>query len=101
MPNGETMTLSRLGNQKLRDWRVEQQVLVILSLLFLVSGLWFPISSMAADVSIDPSGRYYRDSSGKPIFLIGYYAWGTIAPSGSDVSYQSMLGGGGPYKINY
>jgi hypothetical protein len=55
-------------------------------------------------VGIDPSGRYYRDGSGKPVFLIGYYAWAAV-PDGyyidSPASYSVMINQGSPYQINY
>src|SRR4029453_9418679 len=75
---------------------------LIVVALILVSGLSFPVFSLAGDVSIHSSGRYYQDSSGKPLFLIGYYAWGEVVPiSGGASNCVDMINNGGPYKINY
>src|SRR6476646_10311575 len=59
---------------------------------------------LAQNVSVDPSGRYYRNSSGQPIFLIGYYAWAAVV-DGYTIdhvsSYSGMMNQGSPYHINY
>ena len=55
-------------------------------------------------VSIDSSQRYFKDASGKPVFLIGYYDWASIAQNfllGSPARYQDMINAGGANGLNY
>src|SRR5580765_4591541 len=58
----------------------------------------------AKAVSIDPSNRYYRDGSGRPLFLMGYYGWAAV-PDGYFIDhpsrYATMIQRGAGYKINY
>src|SRR4030095_7544072 len=73
-------------------------------LLFLVSGLLSPLSSLAADVAVHSSNRYYQDATGKPLFLIGYYAWAAVKDGfyiDHASSYAGMITQGAPFKINY
>ena len=60
--------------------------------------------AFAQNVSVDPSGRYYRNSSGQPLFLIGYYAWAAVV-DGYTIDhasgYSTMMNQGSPYRINY
>jgi hypothetical protein len=69
-----------------------------------VLGACLNSSSFGQNVSVDPSGRYYRNSSGQPIFLIGYDAW-AAAVDGYTIdhvsSYSGMMNQGSPYRINY
>jgi hypothetical protein len=59
---------------------------------------------LAQNISVDPSGRYYRNSSGQPLFLLGYYDWAAV-PNGYYIDHPSqylqMMQQGAPYKINY
>ena len=62
-------------------------------------------------VGIHPSGRYYTDAAGNPMFLIGYYGWAAVPDSDSSATinyyidsparYSQMITQGGPYQINY
>lgn len=74
-------------------------VVVAVVLILLVAA-----GSFAADVTEDPSLRYYRDASGKPVFLLGYYGWAAV-PDGYYIDhpsqYSSMINQGGPYGVNY
>lgn len=48
--------------------------------------------------------RYLKDASGKPVFLLGYYDWASVAPGyyiDHPSQYSSMITQGAPYKINY
>ncbi len=55
-------------------------------------------------VGIHPSGRYYTDTAGNPVFLIGYYGWAAV-PAGYFIDhpsqYADMITRGAPYGINY
>ena len=65
---------------------------------------WLAGIGTAKAVSLDPSNRYYRDASGNPIFLIGYYDWAAV-PDGYYIDhpsrYATMIQKGAPYKLNY
>ena len=69
-------------------------------------------SGTAKAISIDPSNRYYRDGSSRPVFLIGYYGWAAVpdygwaaVPDGYFIDhpsrYATMIQRGAGYKINY
>src|SRR5437879_2703327 len=63
-----------------------------------------PSLVQAQNVSLDPSGRYYRNSAGQPVFLIGYYAWASAADGffiDHASRYADMMNQGSPYRINY
>ena len=51
----------------------------LLCVLVAILTLLALVCASASDVGIHSSGRYYQDSSGKPMFLIGYYAWAPMA----------------------
>ena len=55
-------------------------------------------------VSLHPSGRYYQDARGKPLFLIGYYDWAAV-PDGYFIDhpsrYKEMMRLETPYGLNY
>jgi hypothetical protein len=65
---------------------------------------WFTLTGTAEGVSVDPSNRYYRDASGNPVFLIGYYNWAAV-PDGYFIDhpsrYATMIQRGAPYQLNY
>src|SRR5437016_6169564 len=74
---------------------------------FLFLGLtlsWVAITGTAQAVSVDPSNRYYRDASGNPVFLLGYYDWAAV-PDGYFIDhpsrYTTMIQKEAPYKMNY
>src|SRR5437899_643547 len=73
-------------------------------LLLSVVVVWLAGSGTGRTVSIDPSNRYYRDGSGRPVFFIGYYGWAAV-PDGYFIDhpsrYATMIQRGAPYKINY
>lgn len=66
------------------------------------------LAAMAApafgSVTLHSSARYYQDTNGKPLFLIGYYGWASV-PDGYYIDhpsrYASAITQGAPYKINY
>jgi hypothetical protein len=61
-------------------------------------------TAMVQAVGMDPSGRYYLDGSGKPVFLTGYYAWASPVDGyyiDHPSRYADMMNQGAPYKINY
>src|SRR5436190_13472685 len=66
--------------------------------------LWWAGTGTSRAVSIDSSNRYYRDASGNPVFLIGYYDWAAV-PDGYFIDhpsrYATMIQNGVPYKLNY
>lgn len=72
--------------------------------VFLLALVWLPVKAAAQAVSIDPSHRYYQDASGKPVFLIGYYAWAAV-PDGFFIDqpsrYRTMIEQSALYKMNY
>ena len=59
---------------------------------------------MAAPIGRDSSNRYFTDTSGKPVFLIGYYFWGSVV-DGEYIDhpsrYHQMMDDGQPYGLNY
>src|SRR5437762_11278757 len=65
---------------------------------------WSAITGTAQAVSVDASNRYYRDASGNPVFLLGYYDWAAV-PDGYFIDhpsrYATMIQKGMPYKLNY
>src|SRR5689334_900584 len=61
-------------------------------------------TTRAADVSVHSSNRYYQDATGKPMFLVGYYAWSSAVDGyfiDHSSRYSDMMNQGAPYKINY
>ena len=56
-----------------------------------------------ADVAVHSSNRYYQDSTGKPLVLIGYYAWAAVV-DGYTIdhasSYSGMMNQGSPFKMS-
>ena len=74
-------------------------VLVICMLLALTA-----VSVSAGSIKMHSSGRYFQDASGKPVFLIGYYSWASVAPgyyNDSPQRYVDMIEKGSPYGVNY
>ena len=59
---------------------------------------------MVQAVSVDSSQHYFQDASGKPVFLIGYYDWASVAQNfllESPARYQDMINAGGANGLNY
>src|SRR5689334_21388446 len=73
-------------------------------LLLSLALAWLIGADTAKAVSVDPSNRYYRDATNKPVFLIGYYDWAAV-PDGYFIDhgsrYSTMIQKGVPYKFNY
>jgi len=61
-------------------------------------------TNVAAAKDISRTDRYFTDSTGKPVFLIGYYGWASVAPgyyiNGSE-QYADVITKCAPYGINY
>jgi len=60
--------------------------------------------AFAGDIIMHPSGRYFQDAAGKPMFLLGYYNWAAV-PDGSFIDhpsrYAEMIERGKTYRLNY
>ena len=62
-----------------------------------------PVES-AGSIKAHSSKRYFQDATGKPVFLIGYYNWASVADGyyiDHPARYSAMIKQGMPYKINY
>lgn len=56
------------------------------------------------DMQVDPSRRYFRDASGRPVFLLGYYDWASVAPGcyiDQPSTYEQMIRKGAEHGLNY
>ena len=77
----------------------------IVSRLVLFTIISFSSLSLTTQaVSVDSSKHYFKNASGKPVFLIGYYGWATVAQNSfinSTTRYKDMINVGGPSGINY
>lgn len=55
-------------------------------------------------IRVHPSGRYYQNASGKPLFLLGYYDWAAV-PDGYYIDhpsrYREMMRLETPFHLNY
>ena len=74
--------------------------LTVFTLISLTS--LFSLTTQA--VSVDTSQHYFQDASGKPVFLIGYYDWASVAQNfllESPARYQDMINAGGANGLNY
>lgn len=63
-----------------------------------------PIPLQAAGLAVHSSGRYFQDAAAKPLFLIGYYNWASVAPDcyiDHPSRYAAMMQQGSPYGMNY
>src|SRR5262245_44715521 len=73
-------------------------------LLFSLTLGWLIGFGTAKGVSVDPSNRYYRDATNKPVFLIGYYDSAAV-PDGYFIDhpsrYTTMIQKEPTYKMNY
>jgi hypothetical protein len=73
-------------------------------LAIVIVGLVLSGSVQGADVAVHSSSRYYQDASGRPMFLIGYYAWAAAVDGyyiDHPARYRLMMEQGSPYLINY
>ena len=70
----------------------------------LLAMLVLAVRPFSAEIGVHPSQRYYTDSKGKPVFLMGYYFWGSVVDGefiDHPSSYHAIMDLGQPYGINY
>ncbi|MDO8589494.1 MAG: sugar-binding protein [Armatimonadota bacterium] len=78
------------------------RAIVVAAAILLIAA--FAVTPLVAEVSVHSSGRYYQDSNGKPVFLIGYYDWAATVDGyyiDQPSRYDTMITLGAPYKVNY
>jgi hypothetical protein len=75
------------------------------SLASIALGLILAASSgFAAPVGVDASKRYFTDTSGQPVFLLGYYHWGDVVDGryiDHPARYHEMMEKGATNGLNY
>lgn len=74
-------------------------VSVLLAIITLIAGTVF-----ADGIKVHASKRYFQDESGKPVFLIGYYNWASVADGyyiDHPSRYSTMINDESRYKLNY